>query len=88
MNNKLKIAGLLVAVIAVVGITALISQGTVFKGVSADIGDIATGEAKLIPKADYQAVLQQLNNYFLTNDQTAQDNIIHDIVKILDNQNI
>jgi len=83
-KNNLNIAGLLAIALAVAGITILISYETPKEGVSADLGDLLTGEVVVMPQDDYQAVLDKLEDYFITTDKTSQDNIILDVVKVLE----
>lgn len=82
-KTNLKIAGLLAVAVVVVGATIMIASSSLGEGVSADLGDVAAGNVVVISQTDYQAVLDQLGNYFTTTDKTTQDNIVSDVVKIL-----
>lgn len=89
MNNsgpKLKIAGMVAAIVVVVGITAMIATSKLpGSGVSADIADVASGAVVVISQDTYNDILSELENYFEEgDDQTAQDNIIQDVVNTLE----
>ncbi|OGB74574.1 hypothetical protein A2V68_03185 [candidate division Kazan bacterium RBG_13_50_9] len=82
---KLKIAGMVAAVIVVVGVTTLIAKSNFpGKGVSADLGDVAAGAVVVMGQETYDALLADLGQYFKETDQSSQDNIIKDVVKRLE----
>lgn len=88
-KSKLKVTGMVAAVIAVVGITFIIGKSSITseltKGVSADIGDIAAGEVVLIPTDDYNSVLAKLDEYFIrAGDEVTRDTLITEAVNILE----
>ena len=80
---------MLAAVIVVVGTIAIISNSTLLSGsggVSADVADLATGEAIIVPLSIHQEVIGDLNSYFeLQDDQAAQDKIIENVINTLGN---
>lgn len=86
-KSKLKVTGMLAAVIAVVGITVVIANSSVVdltRGVSADLGDLATGSVTVMSTEDYDLVLDKLTEYFdIATDQTLQDNLVAEVVNIL-----
>lgn len=85
-SSKLKVSGMLAAVIVVVGTIAIISNSTLYdsSGVSADVADLATGDAIIVPLSVHQEVIGDLNSYFeLQDDKVAQDKIIQEVVNTL-----
>lgn len=85
-RNKLKVSGMIAAVIAVVGVTFIIANSGIggggLAGVSADVQDLATGAVVVMSRETYQDALARLNSYF-DKDQAAQDKIVADVVKML-----
>lgn len=87
-KSKLKMTGMVAAIIAVVGITVIIanSQVGLTGGVSADVKDLATGNVTVMSKEDYDSVLVKLNEYSQeAGNRVAQDNLIAEVVNILKN---
>ena len=86
-KSKLKATGMIAIVIAVVGVTFIIANSSVdlTKGVSADLGDLAgAGGVTVMSRADYDTALTKLTEYFReVGDQTTQDTLVTDVVKIL-----
>ena len=76
---------MLAAIIVVVGTIAIISSSSLpGSGVSADVADLATGNAIILPLSVQQEVIGGLNSYFeLQDDQVAQDKIIQEVVNTL-----
>jgi len=85
-QGKLKVTGMVAAVIAVVGVTVIIANSSVSltKGVSADLGDLAAGNVTVMSRESYDAAVAKLNEYFVqSGDKTAQDNLVAEVVNIL-----
>lgn len=83
---KLKVSGMLAAVIIVIGVTVIISNSAITGsgGVSADVEDIATGRVIMMPQEIYHGIMADLNTYFkLRENQEEQDKLIQDIVDSL-----
>ena len=86
--QKLKLSGMVVAVLVVVGVTAIIANskftGGLAGGVSADLGDLATGKVVVLSQETYDTALAKLTDYFgQQGSQSTQDKIVADVVKML-----
>jgi hypothetical protein len=87
-KSKLQVTGMVAAIIAVVGVTVIIANSSIdlTRGVSADLGDLATGAVTVMSRDDYDAAVTKLNDYFAkAGDKTAQDNLVAEVVNILQN---
>jgi len=85
-KSKLKAAGMVAAVIAVVGVIVIVGNGQISltKGVSADLGDLAVGKVTVMSQETYDTAVKKLNAYFAeAGNKTAQDTLITEVVNIL-----